>query len=96
MKNKDDSFDRETTLADMSGIERRSVLFPRRNNLPRSSSSAHAASPSEDKPWVEPEKMDRKSRNYYLGGAMAAGAVVALAYIAGFGLLAFLFYLILF
>lgn len=76
------------TVADMSGIERRSVLFPARRLF---HGGQQASTPKREVPEWEKHRMSRHERKYYLLGAMCAGLVIGLIFAAGLALVIFLF-----
>lgn len=83
------------TIADMSGIERQPLFLPR---LPKRERPVPPAQPEPepgsegDRPW-ETSQLTREERRWYILGALKAAMLIALAFIAGLGLIVLLFYL---
>ncbi|MDE6260646.1 MAG: hypothetical protein K2M42_07265 [Oscillospiraceae bacterium] len=79
------------TIADMSGIQRQPLFFPR---LPKRDLPAPPAQPEpdRDRPW-ETSELSPEERRWYILGALKASMLVALAFIGGLGLVVLLFYL---
>ena len=77
------------TIADMSGVERQSLLLPRsaRSVQPESRRQDSEEPMGEERPWKEEEKVSREERRWYKLGALKAGLLIALAFIVGLGLL---------
>lgn len=80
------------TIADMSGIERQPIFLPR---LPKRDRPAPPAQPGPegDRPWDTSSELSPEERRWYILGALKAAMLIALAFIAGLGLIVLLFYL---
>lgn len=64
------------TVADMSGLERRPLLLPRRPK---------PGPPPADRPW-EDRRVSRETRRGLIWGALSAALLIALVFILGLGL----------
>lgn len=93
------------TIADMSGIDRPGVFFPRKVGSPHSRSREHSPycgpeDPQEEngrqaaRPWEEDSAFGREERRMYIFGALKAALLIGLAFIVGLGLLMVLLLLI--
>ena len=76
------------TIADMSGIEPQPLLIPR---IPKRADRADFAEPdtpkANDRPWDTGAELSREERNAAIRGALKAGILIALAFLAGGALL---------
>ena len=76
------------TIADMSGIEPQPLLIPR---IPKRADRADFAEPdaakAHDRPWDTGAELSREERNAAIRGALKAGILIALAFLAGGALL---------
>ncbi len=85
-KNYDDDDGR--TIADMSGVSRPQLFTARRDK----SEAARPAVPEEDagdRPW-EDKSLSKQERWWFIFGALKAALLIALAFIAGLGLVIWL------
>ena len=76
------------TITDMSGIEPQPLLIPR---IPKRADRADFAEPdaakANDRPWDSGAELSREERNAAIRGALKAGILIALAFLAGGALL---------
>lgn len=83
------------TIADMSDLAPRPSMFfprlPQRQRAPETP-APRSEQPAEDRPWEE-TGLSREERRWYILGALKAALLIALAFIAGLGLIVLLFYL---
>lgn len=95
-KNYDDDDGR--TIADMSGIDRPGLFFPRkvgglRANERESFAAGSAENPQDGtgrqkmRPWEENASLNKEERRMYIWGALKAALLIGLAFVAGLGLL---------
>ena len=78
------------TIADMSGVERRNLLLPRRP--PREEPPAPAreeSEPSSERPWEE-KSMSRQDRRAYILAALGSALAIAAVFAVVLGLAIFL------
>lgn len=78
------------TIADMSGVERPSLLGSlagerMRDAIKRSGHASREEHPRTDRPW-EDTGLSREERRWYLLGALKAALLIALVFIVGLGL----------
>ncbi len=78
------------TVADMSGLERPSLLGSlvggrARDAIKRPGHAAQEERPRQDRPW-EDAGLSREERRWYLLGALKAALLIAVVFIAGLGL----------
>ena len=86
---KDDFYEEDDgrTIADMSGIERQPTFLPHFHRK-RSDFSAPDAPRANDRPWESAAgELTREERNAAIRGALKAGILIALAFLAGGALL---------
>ena len=86
---KDDFYEEDDgrTIADMSGIERQPTFLPHFHRK-RSDFSAPDAPRANDRPWESAAgELKREERNAAIRGALKAGILIALAFLAGGALL---------
>ena len=86
---KDDFYEEDDgrTIADMSGIERQQTFLPHFHRK-RSDFSAPDAPRANDRPWESAAgELTREERNAAIRGALKAGILIALAFLAGGALL---------
>jgi len=74
------------TVADMSGVDRPHLLLPRRSDGAPAPEKPQRPPEQEERPWEE-RSMGREERRMYVLGALKAAVLIALAFIAGLGLL---------
>ena len=77
------------TIADMSGVTRQNLFLPR---LPpdRRAKAQPAPEPENGRPWEE-HGLSPEEQRWYILGALKAAMLIALAFIAGLGLIVALF-----
>ena len=78
------------TIADMSGVAPQPLLIPRLPHAERKErvQKREAQGGEEDQPWeAEQNAMSKEERRWYVLGALKAALLIALAFIAAFGLL---------
>ncbi|MBD5133300.1 MAG: hypothetical protein HDT38_02335 [Clostridiales bacterium] len=79
------------TIADMSGIQRQPLFLPRLPARRRPGAPAQPE-PERDRPHEQLD-LTPEERRWYILGALKACLLIALAFIAGLGLIVLLFYL---
>lgn len=89
MKERSYKDDDGRTIADMSNVTRQPLLFPR---LPRRRPPVPAEDPARESP-SEPVVLNREERRWAVLGAMKAALLIALAFLAGLGIVVLLFLL---
>lgn len=72
--------DEETTIADMSMVERRTLLIPK---IPGEEKKARIVE-KETPPWVD-DSMSSEERRWAILGAVKAALVIAIPFILGLG-----------
>ena len=76
------------TVADMSGIDPQPLLVPRiRKRRDRADIQEPAAFAANDRPWDTGGELNREERSAAVRGALTAGLLIALAFLAGGALL---------
>ena len=75
------------TIADMSGVSRPQLFTARGIEVEKPMSAEPEE--TEDRPW-EDNSLTRKERSWFIFGALKAALLIALAFIAGLGLVIWL------
>ena len=71
------------TVADMSGIEPQPMLIPRiRKRADRADFREPDAPEANDRPWDTSDELSREERNAAIGGALKAGLLIGLTFLA--------------
>ena len=71
------------TVADMSGIEPQPMLIPRiRRRRDRADFREPDAPAANDRPWDTSGELSREERNAAIGGALKAGLLIGLTFLA--------------
>ena len=71
------------TVADMSGIEPQPMLIPRiRKRADRADFREPDAPEANDRPWDTSGELSREERNAAIGGALKAGLLIGLTFLA--------------
>ena len=76
------------TVADMSGLEPQPMLIPRTHKRRNRADFREPDTPeANDRPWDTSGELNREERNAAVRGALTAGLLIALAFLAGGALL---------